>query len=166
MRTAVPGSFCVTTLVASSPSIPGMRTSMMMTFGRRRSAIAIALAPSDASPMTRTWAERESERRRPSLTTSWSSAMRQVISSGMRLQTLYRVSGRGALVFPRDDRTAALARELAGTLVDPVDGAYPGVVVIEGASIESVRADDDAPTDVLVFPGFVDLQVYDDRAIV
>jgi N-acetylglucosamine-6-phosphate deacetylase len=84
----------------------------------------------------------------------------------MRLQTLYRVSGRGALVFPRDDRTAALARELAGTLVDPVDGAYPGVVVIEGASIQSVRADDDAPMDVLVFPGFVDLQVYDDRAIV
>ena len=28
--------------------------------------------------------------------------------------------------------------------MDPVDGAYPGVVVIEGASIESVRADDDA----------------------
>jgi hypothetical protein len=80
---------------------------MMMTLGRRRSAIAIALAPSDASPMTRTWGERESERRRPSLTTSWSSAIRQVISSDARLQPLYRVISRAPLAFRRSAPNSA-----------------------------------------------------------
>ena len=60
--------------------MPGMRTSMITTFGRRRSATATALAPSEASPTTRICGARERERRRPSLTTSWSSAIRQVIS--------------------------------------------------------------------------------------
>jgi N-acetylglucosamine-6-phosphate deacetylase len=83
----------------------------------------------------------------------------------MRLQPLYRVIVRGALVFFSWRPAAALARELAGLLVDPVDGVYPGALTIEGPSIVSVRADEDAPTDVLVFPGFVDLQVYDDRTI-
>ncbi len=48
-----PAAFSVRSLVASSPSIPGMRTSMITTFGRRRSATATAPAPSDASPTTR-----------------------------------------------------------------------------------------------------------------
>jgi hypothetical protein len=82
MSTFAEGSFSVRIFVASSPSIPGIRTSMITTFGRRRSAIAIALSPSDASPTTRTCGERERERRRPSRTTSWSSAIRQVISFG------------------------------------------------------------------------------------
>ena len=60
--------------------MPGMRTSMITTSGRRRSASATALSPSDASPITRMWGARESERRRPSRTTSWSSTIRQVIS--------------------------------------------------------------------------------------
>ena len=59
----------------------GMRRSMITTSGRRRSVSATADAPSAASPMTRMRGERESARRRPSRTTSWSSAMRQVISS-------------------------------------------------------------------------------------
>ena len=46
-------------------------------------ASAVALAPSDASPMTRMCGARDSERRSPSLTTSWSSTMRQVISEGV-----------------------------------------------------------------------------------
>ena len=54
-----------------------------------------------------------------------------------------------------------MARELAGLLVDPVDGAYPGVVVLEGGAIATVERRADAPRDVLVFPGFVDLHVYD-----
>ena len=59
--------------------MPGMRTSMITTFGRRRSATATALAPSEASPTTRICGAR-GERKQASLTTSWSSAIRQVIS--------------------------------------------------------------------------------------
>src|SRR4051794_14414239 len=82
MRTAVPGTFSVRSFVASSPSMPGMRTSMITTSGRRRSARATALAPSEASPTMRMCGARESERRSPSRTTSWSSTIRHVISSG------------------------------------------------------------------------------------
>ena len=63
--------------------MPGIRTSMITTFGRRRSASATALSPSAASPITRMWGERDSYSRRPSRTTSWSSTMRQVISAGV-----------------------------------------------------------------------------------
>ena len=59
----------------------GMRRSMITTSGRRRSVSATADAPSVASPITRMRGERDSARRSPSRTTSWSSAMRQVISS-------------------------------------------------------------------------------------
>ena len=45
MSTAVSGTFSVRIFVASSPSIPGMRTSMITTSGLRRSASATALAP-------------------------------------------------------------------------------------------------------------------------
>src|SRR5438128_2075243 len=82
MRTADSGTLSVSSFVASSPSMPGMRTSMITTFGRRRSASATADAPSDASPITRMCGARDSDRRRPSRTTSWSSTMRQVISDG------------------------------------------------------------------------------------
>src|SRR5438067_1840715 len=82
MITAVPGARSRICFVASRPSIPGMRTSMITTSGFRRSARATAPAPSDASPTTRMCDARESERRSPSRTTSWSSTIRQVISSG------------------------------------------------------------------------------------
>src|SRR5215210_7576504 len=87
MRTAVSGTFSVRIFVASSPSIPGIRTSMITTFGRRRSASATALAPSEASPITRMCGARESDRRSPSRTTSWSSTIRQVISDGEGVAT-------------------------------------------------------------------------------
>src|SRR5579862_5231228 len=80
MRTALSGTLSMRSFVASSPSMPGMRTSMITTSGRRRSASATALSPSPASPITRMWGARERERRRPSRTTSWSSTIRQVIS--------------------------------------------------------------------------------------
>src|SRR6266550_1781286 len=80
MRTAVSGTFSVKIFVASSPSIPGMRTSMITTSGFRRSVSATAVAPSEASPTTRMCGARESDRRRPSRTTSWSSTIKQVIS--------------------------------------------------------------------------------------
>src|SRR5215831_1928767 len=82
MRTAVPGTRSRSTSVASSPSMSGIRRSMITTSGRRRSVNATADRPSAASPITRMRGERERASRRPSRTTSWSSAMRQVISSG------------------------------------------------------------------------------------
>ena len=62
------------------PSIWGIRRSITTTSGRRRSASATAVSPSGASPTTRMCVERRSARRRPSRTTSWSSAIRTVIS--------------------------------------------------------------------------------------
>src|SRR5919106_1093684 len=66
--------------VASRPSMPGMRTSITTTSGRRRLVISTAPAPSDASPTTRMRGDRDSDSRSPSRTTSWSSTIRQVIS--------------------------------------------------------------------------------------
>src|SRR5919202_6764080 len=132
MRTDVPGSLSVSTLVASRPSIPGMRTSMMTTSGRRRSATATALAPSLASPTTRMWGERLSERRRPSRTTSWSSAMRQVISFGMRLRLLIRVKRRNplglvsrCLRFAGDGKLERELRSRAGARADGDVAGHP-----------------------------------------
>src|SRR5437763_203379 len=42
MRTALSGTFSVNSFVASSPSMPGMRPSMITTCGRRRSASGTA----------------------------------------------------------------------------------------------------------------------------
>ncbi len=56
-------------------------------------------------------------------------------------------------------------RQLAGLLVDPVDGAYPGVVTVDGDRIVSARAEPEAPQEMMILPGFVDLHVYDADAI-
>src|SRR3712207_8930733 len=50
-------------------ALPILRTSMITTFGRRRSASETALAPSEASPITRMCGARESDNRNPSRTT-------------------------------------------------------------------------------------------------
>ena len=50
---------------------------------------------------------------------------------------------------------------LGGLLVDPVDGARPGVLTLSGDRIEAVDFETDAPEEPLVLPGFLDLQVYD-----
>ena len=52
----------------------------MITSGRRRSVRPTAVSPSGASPTTRMCGERSRASRRPSRTTSWSSASRTVIS--------------------------------------------------------------------------------------
>ncbi len=80
MRTELSGTLSISSFVASSPSMPGMRTSMITTLGRRRSASATAASPSAASPTTRMCGARLSDRRSPSRTTSWSSTIRHVIS--------------------------------------------------------------------------------------
>jgi N-acetylglucosamine-6-phosphate deacetylase len=54
---------------------------------------------------------------------------------------------------------------LGGLLVDPIDGARPGRLIIEGDLIAAVEEDPGGPHEPLVFPGFVDLQVYEPAAI-
>src|SRR3954467_14043566 len=114
IRTAVSGTFWVRIFVASSPSMPGMRTSMITTSGLRRSASAPAGAPAAASPITRMCGARESDRRRPSRTTSWSSTIRQVISAGGS-------KGPGGLVSALDgnQRLFGLGELLAVQLLPP-----------------------------------------------
>jgi len=57
-------------------------------------------------------------------------------------------------------------RAVSGLLVDPVDGAYPGVVRIEASRIVSVQRTAKPEGELHVFPGFVDLQVYDPDPLV
>ena len=48
----------------------------------------------------------------------------------------------------------------AGVLADPLDGVRPGAVTVEGERIVAVEATEAPETDIVVAPGFVDLQVY------
>jgi N-acetylglucosamine-6-phosphate deacetylase len=50
---------------------------------------------------------------------------------------------------------------LGGLLVDPVDGARPGRLVLENELITAVENDPSVGEEPLIFPGFVDLQVYE-----
>ncbi len=52
------------------------------------------------------------------------------------------------------------AHTLEGVVVDPIEGAHQGVVVIEGGRIATVERREGGPSEPLIFPGFVDLQVY------
>ncbi len=54
---------------------------------------------------------------------------------------------------------------LEGLLVDPVEGAFAGEVVVADGRIASVERREGGPTTPLVFPGFVDLHVYDPRDV-
>jgi N-acetylglucosamine-6-phosphate deacetylase len=54
---------------------------------------------------------------------------------------------------------------LGGLLVDPIDGARPGRLVIEGDVIARVEDDPSAGDEPFLFPGFVDLQVYEPTGI-
>ncbi len=54
-----------------------------------------------------------------------------------------------------------MTRELSGLLVDPVDGARPGMLRIRGDLIESVEERPGGADAPYLFPGFVDLQIYD-----
>jgi N-acetylglucosamine-6-phosphate deacetylase len=50
---------------------------------------------------------------------------------------------------------------LEGLLVDPIEGAFAGELVVEDGLVTEVRRVDGGARAPLVFPGFVDLQVYD-----
>jgi N-acetylglucosamine-6-phosphate deacetylase len=54
---------------------------------------------------------------------------------------------------------------LGGLVVDPIDGARPGRLVLEGDVIAAVEDDPRAPATPLLFPGFVDLQVYEPAGV-
>jgi N-acetylglucosamine-6-phosphate deacetylase len=55
---------------------------------------------------------------------------------------------------------------LGGLLVDPIDGARPGSLTIAGELIAAVQEDPSGPREPLIFPGFLDLQVYEPAGIV
>jgi N-acetylglucosamine-6-phosphate deacetylase len=50
---------------------------------------------------------------------------------------------------------------LEGLVVDPVEGSFPGALVLEGEAIAEVERREGGAAEPLLFPGFVDLQVYD-----
>jgi N-acetylglucosamine-6-phosphate deacetylase len=50
---------------------------------------------------------------------------------------------------------------LEGVLVDPIEGSFPGALVVEDGIIAEVERREGGAEEPLVFPGFVDLQVYD-----
>jgi N-acetylglucosamine-6-phosphate deacetylase len=54
---------------------------------------------------------------------------------------------------------------LGGLLVDPIDGARPGSLTIADELIEAVEEDPSGAREPLIFPGFLDLQVYEPAGI-
>jgi N-acetylglucosamine-6-phosphate deacetylase len=54
---------------------------------------------------------------------------------------------------------------LGGLLVDPINGARPGRLIIEAELIAGVEEDPGEAPERLIFPGFVDLQVYEPAGI-
>jgi N-acetylglucosamine-6-phosphate deacetylase len=54
---------------------------------------------------------------------------------------------------------------LGGFLVDPIDGARPGSLTIEDDLIAAVAEDPSGAREPLIFPGFLDLQVYEPAGI-
>jgi N-acetylglucosamine-6-phosphate deacetylase len=54
---------------------------------------------------------------------------------------------------------------LEGLLVDPIEGSFPGTLVVEGGAIVAVERREGRGEEPLVFPGFIDLQVYDPSEI-
>jgi N-acetylglucosamine-6-phosphate deacetylase len=54
---------------------------------------------------------------------------------------------------------------LGGLLVDPIDGARPGRLLIEDDLIADVEDDPGGAREPLIFPGFLDLQVYEPAGI-
>lgn len=54
-----------------------------------------------------------------------------------------------------------MTRTLEGLLVDPVDGARAGALLLENGLIAGVEARPGGPEEPVIMPGFVDLQIYD-----
>src|SRR3954469_25840329 len=82
MSTRTSGAAARIRRVASTPSMPGIRTSIRRTSGRCCSASVTAASPSAASPTTSMPSIVRSRATRPPLTTGWSSATRMRIPAG------------------------------------------------------------------------------------
>ncbi len=54
---------------------------------------------------------------------------------------------------------------LEGLLVDPIEGPFPGTLVVEDGAIATVERREGGTQEPLVFPGFIDLQVYDPEGL-
>jgi N-acetylglucosamine-6-phosphate deacetylase len=54
---------------------------------------------------------------------------------------------------------------LEGVVVDPIEGSFAGALVVEDGVIVEVRRGEGEAGGPLLFPGFVDLQVYDSAAV-
>ncbi len=54
-----------------------------------------------------------------------------------------------------------MPQTLDGLLVDPIDGARPGRLRLAGELIAAVEELPGGPEEPVIFPGFVDLQIYD-----
>jgi N-acetylglucosamine-6-phosphate deacetylase len=50
---------------------------------------------------------------------------------------------------------------LEGLVIDPIEGAFPGALVLEDGLIAEVEQREGEAVEQLLFPGFIDLQVYD-----
>jgi len=50
---------------------------------------------------------------------------------------------------------------LEGLLIDPIEGSFPGELVVEDGVIAAIERLEGGAEEPLVFPGFIDLQVYD-----
>jgi N-acetylglucosamine-6-phosphate deacetylase len=83
-----------------------------------------------------------------------------VISFGTSAAPLIVVGRKGAELY------SWLTVRFAGVLVDPLDGARPGAIVVDGETIAAVEETDEPETDLVVMPGFVDLHVYEPAAVV
>jgi N-acetylglucosamine-6-phosphate deacetylase len=57
------------------------------------------------------------------------------------------------------------ARTLEGLIIDPIVGPFPGALVVVEGRIAAVERDDDLAGTPVVFPGFIDLHVYDSAGI-
>jgi N-acetylglucosamine-6-phosphate deacetylase len=64
-------------------------------------------------------------------------------------------------LLPRHDDNRVTARHtLEGLVVDPVDGSFPGTVVVEDGRIAAVERRPGIPPEPVLLPGFLDLHVY------
>jgi N-acetylglucosamine-6-phosphate deacetylase len=54
---------------------------------------------------------------------------------------------------------------LEGLVIDPVEGAFPGKVLVEDGLIAAVERHENGAREPLVFPGFIDLHVYDSAGL-
>jgi N-acetylglucosamine-6-phosphate deacetylase len=65
-------------------------------------------------------------------------------------------------LLPRHDDNRVRSRHtLEGLVVDPIEGAFRGAVVVEDGRIAAVERTPHGPPEPLLFPGFLDLHVYE-----